>query len=136
MTDSSSNIENPYAPPEASAATGPASDPVESARKCFRGMAWAGLLYPALSAIQLIDKTRRSETLKLLILQSVIMGLVAIFVVWISIRVRRDIDGTYRLARWTAIIGGAVFFPILTLPAFMAVSHLTEYRRTHSATLS
>jgi len=129
MVDSSSDNQNPYAPPEDSAAAEPAVNQLESACKCFRGMAWAGSFYPVSSAIQLIDKTRRSDSLKLLILQCVIMGLVAIFVIWISIRLRRDFDKTYKLARWTAVIGSGLFFPILTIPAFMAVSHMEKYRR-------
>jgi hypothetical protein len=61
-------------------------------------------------ASKILNRRNKNQLIRkrILILQSVIMGLVAIFVVWISIRIRRDIDGTYRLARWTAIIGGTL----------------------------
>ena len=76
---------------------------------------------------------RRNHDPELLIVQSVIMGLVAVYVVWISNRLRRDFDKTYKLARWTAVIGSALFFPILTIPAVMAVSRMTKYRKSQSA---
>lgn len=136
MADFSGNFENPYAPPEDSAAAEPAANQLKSACKWLRGMAWAGSFYPASSALQLIDKTRQSDSLKLLIMQCLIMGLVAIYMVWISNRLRRDFNKTYKLARWTAVIGGGLFFPILTIPAFMAVSQMGKYRRSHTETKS
>lgn len=136
MADLSGNFENPYAPPEDSAAAEPAANQLESACKWLRGMAWAGSFYPASSALQLIDKTRRSDSLKLVIMQCLIVGLVAIYIVWISNRLRRDFNKTYKLARWTAVIGCGLFFPILTIPAFMAVSRMATYRRSQSETPS
>ena len=36
---------------------------------------------------------------------------------------------TYKRARWLAILAGAVFFPVFTLPAYIAISRLESYRR-------
>ncbi len=108
MADLSGNFENPYAPPEDSAAAEPAANQLESACKWLRGMAWAGSFYPASSALQLIDKTRRSDSLKLVIMQCLIVGLVAIYIVWISNRLRRDFNKT---TNWLAgrPLSGAVY---------------------------
>jgi hypothetical protein len=40
-----------------------------------------------------------------------------------------DLDRTYRRARWLAILAAAIFFPILTIPAVLAVRRLERYRR-------
>lgn len=141
MADLSGSNENPYAPPEDSVEAEPAVHHRESACKWFRAMAWFVWLYPAMSAaaslfIFIVKGKGRTPDFETLLVQSVVMGLVAIFVVWISIRLRRNFDKTYKLARWTAVLGGAFFFPVLTIPAFMAVSHMEKYRRSQSETPS
>ena len=39
-----------------------------------------------------------------------------------------DFESLYRRARWLGILAGAFGFPILSLPAFLAVSRLATYR--------
>jgi len=41
----------------------------------------------------------------------------------------RDFDRLYRRARWLGIVAGAAGFPILTYPAFIAVSRLGQYAK-------
>jgi len=54
--------------------------------------------------------------------------------VWLSItmirlgRVSGDtFPAQYKKARWIGLIAGAVFFPILGLPAFLSIRRLTQY---------
>lgn len=141
MAELSGNVENPYAPPEDTVKTEPAAYHRDCACKWFRAMAWFGGIFPAMTAaaILFILKVKgkgRTPDLETLFVQSVVMSLVAIFVIWISIRLRRDFDKTYKFARWMAVLGGAFFFPILTIPAFMAVSHMEKYRRSQPETPS
>jgi hypothetical protein len=40
----------------------------------------------------------------------------------------RDFERYYQRARWLGILAGAFGFPLLTIPAFVAVSRLAKYR--------
>jgi hypothetical protein len=50
------------------------------------------------------------------------------YLIKIANQLRDQVDGTYRRARWMAILAASIFFPIMTIPGILAVRRLERYR--------
>lgn len=97
----------------------------------FRRMGWGGLLiFGGVAFIDIAINLSRYNVVFLV--QSTVLCCYAAFF-WSILKtaghLEENFETSYRRARWIAIIGGAFFFPLLTLPCYFAICHLEEYRR-------
>ncbi|MDZ7616205.1 MAG: hypothetical protein U1E05_04325 [Patescibacteria group bacterium] len=126
-------MENPYASPACADPPDAAGALREATARLFRGMGYVGVAYAlfgfAMGAVVLLKVQPRD--LVLLPMMLLLYGLIMAFFAWMlktASRLTVDFKGTYRLARWLAILAASIFFPILTIPAVLAVRRLERYR--------
>ena len=60
--------------------------------------------------------------------QGVLTMLFASLIV-IAVKLPQNFENYYVRARWLGILAGAIGFPVLSFPAFLAVARLAKYRR-------
>ena len=128
-------VENPYAPPMSV----DLADPTEGLRRAtvrmYRGMAYAGIAFILLGAVEiamifLTERPREAGWMIGILLEFGLFIAFFTFMLKTATRLAADLDGTYRRARWIAILAASIFFPILTIPGILAVRRLERYR-TH-----
>ena len=106
----------------------------------FRRMGWGGVLLFgtvcvmtfAMDFVRNLSSTDSNRPTPMIVL---VWGGYALFfwsILKIATALEKDFNKTYRRARWTAIIVGALFFPYLTLPCYFAVRHMEEYQRRYA----
>jgi len=125
--------ENPYASPQCVEVQDDAESLLKATTKLYRRMGWFGIayfsfIYPFTIVGQLSEG--HFEVVPA-IAGTIICGLMlAFFAIMIKTakHLADDLDRYYRRARWLGILAGALFFPILTVPAFLAVRRLERYR--------
>ncbi len=132
MTPTDEVDANPYSAPQANCLH--EEDPAVVLRRAvliFRRMGWGGvLLFGTVSTANFAMNL--SFTNPDFLVPMIILGVYTFFF-WSMLRtattLEKDFGRAYRLARLTAIIAGAFFFPFLTLPCYFAIRHMEEYRR-------
>ncbi len=129
--------ENPYASPKCVESQPDADALLKATVRLYRGMGWAGIAYllvfcPLTIVSELARQQELGETIGGAIAMTTICGLMAAFFVLVmktADRLGVNLDRSYRRARWLGIITGAMFFPLLTIPAILAVRRLERYRK-------
>jgi hypothetical protein len=127
-------VENPYASPRSVEFRSDAETLLRATTKLYARMGWAGvayttIVYPIGMVLELSERpVQLGPTMGGTIMCGLMLGF---FVIRIKTAkdLATDLDRTYRRARWTAILAAAIFFPILTFPAVLAVRRLERYRR-------
>ena len=126
--------ENPYAPPTALDTGGSQSDVLTASRYLTR-MGWLSIAYFVFVFVAgfVSGELTNEHALGRVKFAGIMVG-AALIIALLSVLMRaaarlpEDFSGNYRKSRWLGLLLGAFFFPILTLPAFHAVSLLTKCR--------
>lgn len=100
----------------------------------YRRMGWCGVVWNATLYLVLLQFEFSKPTADSV---EILIGTIACgFVVLLFFSMLRTADGlelnfprSYRRARWTGILAATVYFPWLTIPSYLAVRRLEEYRR-------
>ena len=133
--ESGQAAENPYASPRCVEVQDDAESLLKATTKLYRRMGWFGIayfsfIYPFTTIMQLsegqfevVPAIGGGIMCGLMLAFSVIMVKTATYLA-------ADLDRYYRRARWIAVLAAALFFPILTVPAFLAVRRLERYRNS------
>ncbi|MDP6558079.1 MAG: hypothetical protein QGG71_25660 [Pirellulaceae bacterium] len=131
--------QNPYAPPAAevdqrSSDAKPPDFYLFSACKYFNRMGWAAIIYVAIAVpFALYDlltyKAPRIGELVGMPAMATAMLLFFTLMIRTAALLPDDFDRLYVRARWLGILAGSFGFPILTIPAFVAVSRLAKFRK-------
>ncbi|MBS0204125.1 MAG: hypothetical protein JSS49_14560 [Planctomycetes bacterium] len=126
--------QNPYAAPQANCLHDEDLALIlHRAVMIFRRMGWGGvLLFAAVSAVNFGMNLSMADP-EFLVPMFVLAGYTAFF--WSMLRTAKclaeNFDSAYGRARWIAIIAGAFFFPLLTLPCYFAIRLMEEYKRRY-----
>ena len=125
--------ENPYASPRCVDVQPDAESLLKATTRLYRGMGWFGVAY--ISIVYLFMTTTVLSQSRPDVLRTIPMSIgcgvmVAFFLAMVRTakHLGTDLDRYYRRARWIAVLAAAFFFPILTVPAFLAVRRLEKYR--------
>ncbi len=128
--------DNPYAAPNgvASIQRGDrdASWYLHHVQKYYRRMGIAGLTYVGLLVIgtvigQAIDESFQVEHILGMSVWFTLLTWLFVTMIRIGYVPPADFPSHYTTARWTGIIAGAMFLPILGFPALVSVCRLTRY---------
>ena len=130
------HAENPYAPPTATSQG--VMDAIDAhwylvrIQKYFRRMGIAALIY--IGGVIVFTITTQLRNGKLRIPDTVGPLVWCAFLAWLFITMIRigrlpedQFPNHYKKARWVAILAGALFLPILGLPAFISLRRLSLY---------
>ena len=124
---------NPYAAPTANTEEWDASWHLNRAQKYYRRMGGGMLIYCAANLIISGILQFAESTLGI---ADVVAGLIfAAPLAWLFLALVRlgrvvpqEFPLYYKKARWSGIIAGGLFFPLLSVPAFIALRSLTKYQ--------
>jgi hypothetical protein len=130
-------VKNPYAPPATTTSALPderdASWYLHSVQKYYRRMGIAMLTYICIvAAISIVGQALEGS-----ITWASIGGplLWCSFLAWLFVAMIKigytpqdEFPSSYKKARWVGIFAGAMFLPILGLPAFISLRRLTRYK--------
>ncbi len=125
---------NPYSPPQLSMDTRDESWYRVRVESDYRRMGWGMIIYITLVASLAIyeiwtnDKLSTGEIIGPAILLLVMWTFFGMMV-YTAGQLATDFDRVYNRARWLGILAGAVLFPLLTIPAFIAVRRLSVCRK-------
>lgn len=139
--DTSDPTQNPYASPSTSCDATPPDWYLASACRYLKLMAWASIVYILCMLTLCLYMIVSDESP--LIGEMVGPPLMATAVVLFSALMIRtatvlpnDFERLHKRARWLGILAAAFGCPILTIPAFVAVSRLSKYRKMISDDLA
>ena len=101
--------------------------------RTFRCLGWAGIVYISLLLLiafpfVLVEGPPRFGVITGMMVESAVFLAFFAFVIRTAGRLGVDLTGTYRRARWVAILAATVFFPVLTIPGILALRRLERYR--------
>ncbi len=94
------------------------------------GVVWNATLYLVLLQIEFGKPTRDADAIEIFI-GTIACGVVVLLflsMVRTADGLELDFPRSYRRARWTGILAATVYFPWLTIPSYLAVRRLEEYR--------
>ncbi|TWU16286.1 hypothetical protein [Allorhodopirellula heiligendammensis] len=130
--------ENPYAPPSGALTSEvvqrPASWYLSRVQKYYRWMGFGMLSYLVIAVIVAIVDQLHYGSFRL---RDAVGPLIwCLFLTWLFAAMIRigytapeKFPQRYQQARWIGIIAGALFLPILGIPAFISVRRLTRYHQ-------
>ena len=127
-------FENPYASPRSVEIQSDAETLLRATTKLYRRMGWAGAtiyLVACLFNMIALSAQGQLDIGPALGMTTTCALVTAFFLLMIKTAkdLAVDVDRTYRRARWLAVLAAGLFFPILTIPAYLAVRRLERYRR-------
>lgn len=128
---------NPYASPTIAAEERPPDWYLASACRHFKGIGWASIVYVAcvtpvaLRAMLVRKPPGMGGALAMLSMMILTVSFFALMIRTASL-LSQGVERLHRRARWLGILAAAFGFPLLTAPAFVAVSRLAKYREMNA----
>jgi hypothetical protein len=101
--------------------------------RAFRCLGWAGVAYISLLLVvgflfMLAEGPPRLGIVTGMALECGVFLAFFAHVIRTASRLGVDFAGTYRRARWMAILAASIFFPVMTIPGILAIKRLETYR--------
>ena len=125
--------ENPYTAPKYVDRRDDPDTLLRSVVLLFRGMAGFGVAYELFTFTFVGVSGAASGALGIgamlfLLGLGAVTTLIFAYVFWTTSRLQVNFARHYNRARWIAILAAVIFFPILSIPAVIALSRLENYR--------
>lgn len=133
-TDATSAAENPYASPKSLESPASATASLKVATRLFYWMGVFGLAYNFVfvPVAIVIGVTKDGPEFAPIVGATIWCAVNCVLFRWMMTTAKdlgKDFDATYRRARWLGIVAGTLYFPILTVPAILAIRHLESCRQ-------
>ena len=133
------DIENPYASPMSVELRPDPDALLRATTSLYRGMGWFGIVYHAVvySFAMISEGSKQRPEMPPIIGMTIVCGLMVayfFFMIRVANRLKTNFDRNYRPTRWMGILTATIFFPMLTIPAILAVRRLERYRKRRTAT--
>ena len=126
-------VQNPYASPATPGEARPPEWYLLSACRYYKVMGWMVIVYFACVVPATLVQAVMNAPLPVgeVVGMPIMATAFSLFFGWMirtASQLPTDFKRLYKRARWQGILTGAIACPILTIPAFIAVSRLAKYR--------